>query len=103
MIYARRRLALPVAGVAELVDARDLESRDESRGGSNPSARTSRAVSPELRPRTSAQNLGGYAGNGEIFWSARWAVKSSADGSNRNCRCGVKARISRRRARYRSR
>ena len=28
------------AGVAELVDARDLGSRDESRGGSNPSART---------------------------------------------------------------
>jgi hypothetical protein len=26
--------------VAELVDARDLGSRDESRGGSNPSART---------------------------------------------------------------
>ena len=42
---------LPVAGVAELVDARDLESRDESRGGSSPSARTSWAVSPELRPR----------------------------------------------------
>ena len=31
---------LPFAGVAELVDARDLGSRDESRGGSNPSART---------------------------------------------------------------
>ena len=29
------------AGVAELADARDLGSRDESRGGSNPSARTS--------------------------------------------------------------
>ena len=28
------------AGVAELVDARDLGSRDASRGGSNPSART---------------------------------------------------------------
>src|SRR5262249_10674707 len=31
---------IPVAGVAELVDARDLGSRDESRGGSTPSART---------------------------------------------------------------
>src|SRR5439155_16120407 len=31
---------VPFAGVAELVDARDLGSRDESRGGSNPSART---------------------------------------------------------------
>ena len=31
---------MPFAGVAELVDARDLGSRDESRGGSNPSART---------------------------------------------------------------
>jgi trigger factor len=31
---------VPFAGVAELVDARDLGSRDESRGGSRPSART---------------------------------------------------------------
>src|ERR1700704_5799009 len=31
---------VPFAGVAELVDARDLGSRDESRGGSSPSART---------------------------------------------------------------
>jgi hypothetical protein len=31
---------VPLAGVAELADARDLGSRDESRGGSNPSART---------------------------------------------------------------
>ncbi len=31
----------PAAGVAELVDALDLGSSDESRGGSNPSARTS--------------------------------------------------------------
>ena len=31
---------MPFAGVAELVDARDLGSRDESRGGSSPSART---------------------------------------------------------------
>src|SRR5438309_8751411 len=31
---------MPDAGVAELVDARDLGSRDESRGGSSPSART---------------------------------------------------------------
>src|SRR3981081_2100877 len=34
----RRRC--PFAGVAELVDARDLGSRGESRGGSSPSART---------------------------------------------------------------
>jgi hypothetical protein len=32
------------AGVAELVDALDLGSSDENRGGSNPSARTSAAV-----------------------------------------------------------
>jgi hypothetical protein len=32
-----------LAGVAELVDARDLGSRDESRGGSSPSARTTSA------------------------------------------------------------
>ncbi len=31
-----------LADVAELVDARDLGSRDESRGGSSPSARTKR-------------------------------------------------------------
>jgi hypothetical protein len=31
-----------VAGVAELVDALDLGSSDESRGGSSPSARTKR-------------------------------------------------------------
>ena len=36
-------------GVKDLpnVEKFDLESRDESRGGSSPSARTSRAVSPE--------------------------------------------------------
>jgi hypothetical protein len=32
--------SLPPAGVAELVDALDLGSSDESCGGSNPSART---------------------------------------------------------------
>jgi hypothetical protein len=32
------------AGVAELVDALDLGSSDENRGGSNPSARTNAAV-----------------------------------------------------------
>src|SRR5947207_2001376 len=32
------------AGVAELVDALDLGSSDASRGGSNPSARTTRQV-----------------------------------------------------------
>ena len=39
-----------VAGVAELVDARDLGSRDESRGGSSPSARTSWAGFSQKRP-----------------------------------------------------
>jgi hypothetical protein len=40
----RRRVALAsmsYAGVVELVDTQDLGSCDESRGGSNPSARTS--------------------------------------------------------------
>ena len=48
MLYARSRFAgceprerEPFAGVAELVDALDLGSSDESRGGSSPSARTS--------------------------------------------------------------
>ncbi len=35
---------MSLAGVAELVDARDLGSRDESRGGSSPSARTTRPL-----------------------------------------------------------
>jgi hypothetical protein len=26
--------------------------------------------------------LGAYAGNGEVVWSAKWAEKSSADGSD---------------------
>src|SRR4029077_11847479 len=52
MIYPRRstdRGAAPThswAGVAELVDARDLGSRDESRGGSSPSARTTPGAPP---------------------------------------------------------
>ena len=37
----KRPAAGKVAGVAELVDALDLGSSDASRGGSNPSARTS--------------------------------------------------------------
>src|SRR5437870_1685246 len=36
--------SVPFAGVAELADARDLGSRDESRGGSNPSARTTQTA-----------------------------------------------------------
>src|SRR5258708_21514191 len=38
----------PVAGVGELVDARDLGSRDESRGGSSPSARTTPGAARSL-------------------------------------------------------
>ena len=38
------------AGVAELVDALDLGSSDENRGGSNPSARTSAVVPPNRSP-----------------------------------------------------
>ena len=44
-------LKVPFAGVAELVDARDLGSRGESRGGSSPSARTTpdqKAPRPEI-------------------------------------------------------
>src|SRR5207247_9655647 len=52
----QRKSVVADAGVAELVDARDLGSRDESRGGSNPSARTTpqprHPVTPH--PRTAA-------------------------------------------------
>ena len=45
-IFRHRASASPdwmlIAGVAELVDALDLGSSDESRGGSSPSARTKR-------------------------------------------------------------
>ena len=58
----RRRC--PFAGVAELVDARDLGSRGESRGGSSPSARTTpdqrhlgRRSSPRHRRRGRGQNM----------------------------------------------
>ena len=44
MVYAARGMAADfdasLAGVAELVDALDLGSSDESCGGSSPSART---------------------------------------------------------------
>ena len=39
---------LPSAGVAELVDALDLGSSGESRGGSSPSARTMRSARLEF-------------------------------------------------------
>jgi hypothetical protein len=42
--------AMPFAGVAELVDARDLGSRDESRGGSSPSARTTPGRQQQFTP-----------------------------------------------------
>jgi hypothetical protein len=40
--WALRPDMMPTAGVAELVDALDLGSSDESCGGSSPSARTKR-------------------------------------------------------------
>ena len=40
--------AMPNAGVVELVDTQDLGSCDASRGGSNPSARTSLLRDPAL-------------------------------------------------------
>src|SRR5262245_63249536 len=46
---ARSAPRVPSAGVAELVDARDLGSRDESRGGSSPSARTTPEVNTQRR------------------------------------------------------
>ena len=61
-ICARVRAGMPAAGVAELVDARDLGSRGRGRGGSSPFARTTfgehgeqsgdaRCRSPNFRPR----------------------------------------------------
>ncbi len=41
MASVKGDLTLTRAGVVELVDTPDLGSGDESRGGSNPSARTS--------------------------------------------------------------
>jgi hypothetical protein len=47
------------AGVAELVDARDLGSRDESCGGSSPSARTTPgdAIGNTAVPARAATNV----------------------------------------------
>ena len=49
-IEPRKQIGLvkpaPAAGVAELVDAPDLGSGDESRGGSSPSARTTSFATP---------------------------------------------------------
>src|SRR4051794_2855830 len=57
VLYARSRFAgckfrgrEPFAGVAELVDALDLGSSDESHGGSSPSARTTDASTVDARP-----------------------------------------------------
>ena len=51
MVYAARGMAADfdasLAGVAELVDALDLGSSDESCGGSSPSARTT-VLAPEI-------------------------------------------------------
>ena len=47
---------MPFAGVAELVDARDLGSRDESRGGSSPSARTTHRVEVTSGARRNAHH-----------------------------------------------
>src|SRR5579872_4385357 len=49
--HAFQARSTPLAGVAELVDALDLGSSDESCGGSNPSARTT------LRTAPAPQNL----------------------------------------------
>jgi trigger factor len=46
----RKALRRPFAGVAELVDALDLGSSGESRGGSSPSARTSERVGTKREP-----------------------------------------------------
>ena len=49
------------AGVAELVDAPDLGSGDESRGGSSPSARTISFATPRTRPGPiDEQTVGNY-------------------------------------------
>ena len=50
---AGRPPAVPFAGVAELVDARDLGSRVARRGGSSPSARTRPRACKEVRGRWS--------------------------------------------------
>jgi hypothetical protein len=54
----RRRPAALAAGVAELVDALDLGSSDENRGGSNPSARTMARFGPRLAGSAKASGRG---------------------------------------------
>jgi hypothetical protein len=48
---ASRPDLMPAAGVAELVDALDLGSSDESCGGSSPSARTILLCAPSSRAK----------------------------------------------------
>ena len=48
MSFAAGPFGAAPAGVAELVDAPDLGSGDESRGGSTPSARTNTALSRKI-------------------------------------------------------
>jgi trigger factor len=72
------------AGVAELVDARDLGSRDESRGGSRPSARTTPAGWAE--PDRSRPD--GYGWNGG---TAMQVTETLAEGLKREYRVVVPA------------
>jgi hypothetical protein len=51
---------LPSAGVAELVDALDLGSSGESRGGSSPSARTTMRQLRDLRARPYSNITGAF-------------------------------------------
>src|SRR5690242_10309553 len=55
-----------LAGVAELVDARDLGSRDESRGGSSPSARTTPGRIRRLNRPSLGQLSQGAAGTSRL-------------------------------------
>jgi hypothetical protein len=48
------------AGVAELVDAPDLGSGDESRGGSSPSARTTSFANPHAPGPIDDRTIGNY-------------------------------------------
>src|SRR6266699_3405134 len=75
----------PFAGVAELVDARDLGSRDESRGGSSPSARTTGGPPARLEHR------------GPVTVTTKPTNDSGLDNAgHRNSRRRAQARIPRR-------
>ena len=101
--------------MAELVDALDLGSSDESRGGSNPSARTTPGPAvcdpkwpPSVRTRsTHCQNGGGRSRpDGEevelLFIDNVRSSYGSAHASHRNLHRRPQARVPRRRAGERS-